>query len=77
MSDPSSSFVDFVLNTSFCEEILVRLAEKFHTLALDGVPIFGLHNRTSAYRFVTLVDVGLSPSVFPFVLSQMSFISMC
>ncbi|KAM7472881.1 hypothetical protein LguiA_011064 [Lonicera macranthoides] len=29
----------------------------FHTLALDGVPIFGLHNRTAAYRFVTLVDV--------------------
>lgn len=32
-------------------------AEKFHTLALEGVPIFGLHNRTAAYRFVTLVDV--------------------
>ncbi|KAH9654216.1 AFG1-like ATPase family protein [Citrus sinensis] len=29
----------------------------FHTLALEGVPIFGLHNRTAAYRFVTLVDV--------------------
>lgn len=29
----------------------------FHTLALEGVPIFGLHNRTTAYRFVTLVDV--------------------
>ncbi|XP_010687669.2 uncharacterized protein LOC104901762 [Beta vulgaris subsp. vulgaris] len=33
------------------------LFKKFHTLALDGVPIFGLHNRTAAYRFVTLVDV--------------------
>ena len=33
-------------------------ADKFHTLALDGVPIFGIHNRTAAYRFVTLVDVG-------------------
>lgn len=33
------------------------LSEKFHTLALDGVPIFGLSNRTAAYRFVTLVDV--------------------
>ncbi|XP_044464945.1 AFG1-like ATPase [Mangifera indica] len=33
------------------------LFKDFHTLALDGVPIFGLHNRTAAYRFVTLVDV--------------------
>ncbi|KAL7170697.1 hypothetical protein ACSBR2_035553 [Camellia fascicularis] len=33
------------------------LFKRFHTLALDGVPIFGLHNRTAAYRFVTLVDV--------------------
>ncbi|PWA72952.1 AFG1-like ATPase family protein [Artemisia annua] len=33
------------------------LCKNFHTLALDGVPIFGLHNRTAAYRFVTLVDV--------------------
>uniref|UniRef100_A0A5B7AWE7 Lactation elevated protein 1 n=1 Tax=Davidia involucrata TaxID=16924 RepID=A0A5B7AWE7_DAVIN len=33
------------------------LFKNFHTLALDGVPIFGLHNRTTAYRFVTLVDV--------------------
>ncbi|RVW88372.1 AFG1-like ATPase [Vitis vinifera] len=32
------------------------LFKKFHTLALEGVPIFGLHNRTAAYRFVTLVD---------------------
>nr|XP_043624955.1 AFG1-like ATPase [Erigeron canadensis] len=33
------------------------LCKNYHTLALDGVPIFGLHNRTAAYRFVTLVDV--------------------
>lgn len=33
------------------------LFKNFHTLALDGVPIFGLHNKTAAYRFVTLVDV--------------------
>ncbi|XP_028126938.1 AFG1-like ATPase [Camellia sinensis] len=33
------------------------LFKSFHTLALEGVPIFGLHNRTAAYRFVTLVDV--------------------
>ncbi|KAJ9550957.1 hypothetical protein OSB04_015002 [Centaurea solstitialis] len=33
------------------------LCRNFHTVALDGVPIFGLHNRTAAYRFVTLVDV--------------------
>ncbi|XP_010268417.1 PREDICTED: lactation elevated protein 1-like isoform X2 [Nelumbo nucifera] len=26
------------------------LFKNFHTLALDGVPIFGLHNRTAAYR---------------------------
>ncbi|TXG60885.1 hypothetical protein EZV62_012248 [Acer yangbiense] len=33
------------------------LFKRFHTLALEGVPILGLDNRTSAYRFVTLVDV--------------------
>ncbi|XP_058113952.1 uncharacterized protein LOC131256885 isoform X2 [Magnolia sinica] len=33
------------------------LFKNFHTLALEGVPIFGMHNRTAAYRFVTLVDV--------------------
>lgn len=33
------------------------LFKVFHTLALDNIPIFGLHNRTAAYRFVTLVDV--------------------
>lgn len=34
-------------------------AENFHTLALDNVPLFGAHNRSAAYRFVTLVDVSL------------------
>lgn len=33
------------------------LFKRFHTLALEGVPKFGLSNRTAAYRFVTLVDV--------------------
>jgi predicted ATPase len=40
------------------------LFKKFHTLALEGVPFFGLHNRTAAYRFVTLVDVYLASSLF-------------
>ncbi|KAJ4833114.1 hypothetical protein Tsubulata_006216 [Turnera subulata] len=35
----------------------IGLFKSFHTLALEGVPVFGLHNRTAAYRFVTLVDV--------------------
>lgn len=33
------------------------LFKKFHTLALDGIPIFGLSNKAAAHRFVTLVDV--------------------
>ncbi|KAL8040920.1 hypothetical protein ABFX02_10G131400 [Erythranthe guttata] len=33
------------------------LFKNFHTLALEGVPIFGLSNKSAAYRFVTLVDV--------------------
>lgn len=33
------------------------LFKKFHTLALDGIPIFGLSNKSAAHRFVTLVDV--------------------
>lgn len=37
--------------------VYLKFAEKFHTLALEGVPVFGLHNRSAAYRFVTLVDV--------------------
>lgn len=35
----------------------IGLSKSFHTVALEGVPVFGLHNRTAAYRFVTLVDV--------------------
>ncbi|KAK1268381.1 hypothetical protein QJS04_geneDACA022861 [Acorus gramineus] len=33
------------------------LFKNFHTLALEGVPKFGSHNRTAAYRFVNLIDV--------------------
>ncbi|KAI4335499.1 hypothetical protein L6164_014139 [Bauhinia variegata] len=33
------------------------LFKNFHTLALEGIPIFGLHNKSAAYRFVTLIDV--------------------
>ncbi|KAK8471166.1 hypothetical protein PHAVU_003G152600 [Phaseolus vulgaris] len=32
------------------------LFKKFHTLVLEGIPIFGLHNKAAAHRFVTLVD---------------------
>eukprot|EP00250_Pteridium_aquilinum_P015855 c22803_g1_i1 orf=279-1796(-) len=35
----------------------IGLFDKFHTLALEGIPTFGSHNRVSAYRFVTLIDV--------------------
>ncbi|KAI3426118.1 hypothetical protein D9Q98_008497 [Chlorella vulgaris] len=35
----------------------IALANAKHTLALSGVPVFTANNRTSAYRFVTLVDV--------------------
>nr|GEV89100.1 AFG1-like ATPase isoform X1 [Tanacetum cinerariifolium] len=37
--------------------ILSYEARNFHALALDGVLIFGLYNRTKAYRLITLVDV--------------------
>ncbi|EPS68387.1 hypothetical protein M569_06381, partial [Genlisea aurea] len=33
------------------------LFKNFHTLALEGIPIFTVSNKTAAYRFVTLVDV--------------------
>lgn len=33
------------------------LFRQFHTLALEGIPVFGSHNRVAAYRFVTLIDV--------------------
>ena len=38
-------------------------SENYHTLALEGVPKFGIHNRTAAYRFVTLVDVRKAPQI--------------
>ncbi|KAJ3693359.1 hypothetical protein LUZ60_008839 [Juncus effusus] len=33
------------------------LFKRFHTLALEGIPKFGIYNRTAAHRFITLVDV--------------------
>lgn len=53
---------------------LFIFAECFHTLALEGVPTFGASNRTAAYRFVTLVDVG--PCVFMISFSWISLISL-
>ena len=45
-----------------CEQPLgaadyIALARTYHTLALDGVPIFTAANAAAATRFVTLVDV--------------------
>jgi len=39
------------------EDLCDKPLEKFHTLALDGIPKLGSSNRTAAYRFVTLIDV--------------------
>lgn len=44
-----------------CEQPLgpqdyLAIAERFHTLFLDGVPLMGPENRQSARRFVTLID---------------------
>ncbi|GBG65132.1 hypothetical protein CBR_g49493 [Chara braunii] len=33
------------------------LCREYHTIFLEGVPKLGAHNRSAAYRFVTLVDV--------------------
>ncbi|CAI5499176.1 unnamed protein product [Closterium sp. Naga37s-1] len=33
------------------------LCKNFHTLAMEGIPVFGASNRGAAYRFVTLIDV--------------------
>ncbi|CAI5963217.1 unnamed protein product [Closterium sp. NIES-65] len=33
------------------------LCKNFHTIAMEGIPIFGASNRGAAYRFVTLIDV--------------------
>ena len=35
----------------------IALCQQFHTLVVDGVPQFHAGNRSTAYRFVTLVDV--------------------
>ncbi|KAG2425787.1 hypothetical protein HXX76_013412 [Chlamydomonas incerta] len=35
----------------------LALTGAYHTLALQGVPVFGAANRSEAYRFVTLIDV--------------------
>ncbi|KAL0053502.1 hypothetical protein WJX82_006636 [Trebouxia sp. C0006] len=35
----------------------IALANKFHTIALSGVPVFTADIRSQAYRFVTLIDV--------------------
>mmetsp|Transcript_4037 Transcript_4037/g.14124 ORF Transcript_4037/g.14124 Transcript_4037/m.14124 type:complete len:338 (+) Transcript_4037:185-1198(+) len=35
----------------------LALAKRFHTIGVEGVPIFTGDNKPSAYRFVTLVDV--------------------
>ncbi|KAK7265339.1 hypothetical protein RJT34_32958 [Clitoria ternatea] len=35
----------------------IGLFKNFHTLALEGIPIFGLQNKSAAHRFVTLVDM--------------------
>jgi hypothetical protein len=32
-------------------------SQRFHTLAVSGVPVFTAANRNEAYRFVTLIDV--------------------
>ena len=35
----------------------IAVADEFHTLALENVPIFDASSRSEAYRFLTLVDV--------------------
>lgn len=69
--DCSVSYSALALSLFICKSclktVLVHLpvvAEKFHTLALEGIPVFGLHNRTAAYRFVTLVDVCKYPLTY-------------
>lgn len=34
----------------------LALAERFHTLVLDGVPVMGFEKRNEAKRFITLID---------------------
>lgn len=40
-----------------CLFISIFFSENFHTLALDGIPVFGVSNKSAAQRFVTLIDV--------------------
>jgi peroxisome-assembly ATPase len=35
----------------------IALVNQFHTIALQGVPIFTAKNRNMAYRFVTFIDI--------------------
>jgi peroxisome-assembly ATPase len=35
----------------------IALVEAYHTIAIKGVPVFNARNRSSAYRFVKLVDL--------------------
>jgi hypothetical protein len=55
-------FLSFIVIISVYSKYLF-FSEKFHTLALEGIPIFGLSNKAAAHRFVTLVDV----SPFPYL----------
>lgn len=41
----------------------IALCDDFHTILVDGVPIFGAATRSGAYRFVTLVDVAYEERV--------------
>jgi hypothetical protein len=33
------------------------LCDRFHTIAVDGLPIITAETRSQAYRFVTLIDL--------------------
>jgi predicted ATPase len=35
----------------------IALVNQFHTIALQGVPIFTAENRSMGYRFVTFIDI--------------------
>lgn len=35
----------------------IALVSKFHTVALQGVPVFTAENRSMGYRFVTFIDI--------------------
>jgi cell division protein ZapE len=47
---------------ALCEQPLgavdyLRLAEEFHTLVVDGIPVLGPERRNAAKRFITLIDM--------------------